>query len=228
MNIITFYKCSGVFIIMVALGFTISQIGISKIFNYPQILRSSTDVILDKFYEGGVRLKFFWLCFAVSSLMLIPLSAIFYEILNRSDTPYLIVGSAFGIASGIFYVLGLMRWIFLADSLSKEYTNKNISADKKETIEVVFKAFHIYCGNSIGETMGFICMGIWISITGISMLGGFIIPAVIGIGFIICGIGIAIGPSEWLGFKIANKINKLAMKILMVLLVIVSIRLIIL
>ena len=41
----------------------------------------------------------------------------------------------------------------------------------KETFEIIFKSFHIYCGNSIGEIMGFVCMGIWISITGISMIG---------------------------------------------------------
>ena len=31
MSIITFYKISGIFIILVTLGFTISQIGITKI-----------------------------------------------------------------------------------------------------------------------------------------------------------------------------------------------------
>jgi hypothetical protein len=226
MNIITFYRISGVFIIIVALGFTISQIGITKIFNYPQILRSSVDIILKRFYEGGVKLKFFWSCFALSSLMLIPMSAIFYKILNRNDTPYLMIGETFGIASGIFYVLGLMRWVFLADSLSKEYVNENTTPEKKETIEIIFKSFHIYCGNSIGETMGFLCMGIWISITGISMIGNSIFPQLVGGGFIICGIGIMLGPLEWLGFKFSNKINKLSMKMLMLLLVFIGIKLI--
>ena len=65
MNIITFYRISGVFIIIVALGFTVSQIGITKIFNYPQILRSPVDIILKRFYEGGVILKFFWILFCI-------------------------------------------------------------------------------------------------------------------------------------------------------------------
>jgi len=227
MNIIIFYKVVGVFIIIVALGFTISQVGITKTFNYPQILRSPIDVILQKFYDGGVLLKFFWTCFALSSLMLIPMSAIFYKILNRDDTPYLIIGTSFGIAAGIFYVIGLMRWVFLADDLSKKYIDENTSIRNKETYEMIFKAFHIYCGNSIGETMGFICMGVWISITGISIIGSLTFPPFIGIGFIVCGIGISVGPLEWLGLKYSNKINKLSMKILMCFLIYIGIRLIV-
>ncbi|GFZ32299.1 hypothetical protein CSC2_28250 [Clostridium zeae] len=226
MSIITFYKFSGAFIIMVALGFTISQIGVTKIFNYPQILRESSDIILNKFYEGGVKLKFFWSLFALSSLMLIPMSAIFYTILNKNDTPYLIIGETFGIASGIFYVLGLMRWVFLADRLSKEYINMNITTEKKEIIEIIFKSFHVYCGNSIGETLGFLCMGVWIIIVGISMSAHSIFPKLIGAGFITCGIGIMVAPLEWLGFKFTNKINKVSMKFLMLLLVFVGVRLI--
>ncbi|WP_175412951.1 DUF4386 family protein [Clostridium sp. AWRP] len=227
MNIITFYRISGVFIILVALGFTISQTGITKLFNYPQILRSPVDVILSKYYEGGAKLKFFWTCFALSSLMLIPMSAIFYKVLNRNDTPYLIIGAAFGIVSGVFYVLGLMRWTFLVDNLSSKYVNETDNTNMKETIGIIFQSFHLYCGNSIGETMGFLCMGIWISISGISMLGSKILTPFIGLGFIVCGIGIFLGPLEWVGVKFANKVNKLSMKILMLLLVYMGIKLII-
>lgn len=227
MNIITFYKFSGVFIILVALGFSISQIGITKIFNYPQILRSPVSIILEKYYKGGAKLKFFWTCFVLSSLMLIPMSAVFYKILNRNDTPYLIMGSALGIAAGIFYVLGLMRWLFLADDISEKYVDKNSTTETKSALEIVFQAFHIYCGNSIGETMGFLCMGIWISITGVAMIGSGIFYPLIGVGFIACGIGIMMAVFEWLGFKYVNKINKISMKVLMVLLIIVGIRLII-
>ena len=78
---------------------------------------------------------------------------------------------------------------------------------------MIFQAFHIYCGISIGETMGFICMGLWISITGISMICSAIFSSLTGIGFIICGMGIFVGPLEWLGFKFFNKINKLHSKI---------------
>lgn len=227
MSIIMFYKVSGVFIILVALGFTISQIGITKIFNYPQILRSPVEVILKKFYEGGRLLKFFWTCFVLSSLMLIPMAAMLYKILDRADTPYMIIGMSLGIAAGIFYVLGLMRWVFLADDLSKKYIDKNIDYKIKENYAMIFRAFHIYCGNSIGETMGFICMGIWITITGVSILGSELFSPLAGMGFIICGIGIFVGPLEWIGFKFFNKINKLSMKVLMCFLIYIGIRLII-
>lgn len=227
MSMMIFHKISGIFIILVALGFTVSQIGITKVFNYPQILRSPYDSIINKYHEGGHKLKFFWTCFALSSLMLVPLSSIFYKLLNTDNTPYLIIGSAFGIASGIFYVLGLMRWVFLADTLSNKYIDINDDPKLKKTIEIIFESFHVYCGNSIGESMGFLCMGIWLSITGIAMIGSTIIPSIVGIGYIVCGIGITSGPLEWLGINYCNKINKISMKLLMILLIFTGIKLII-
>lgn len=221
-----FYRFSGIFIIVVALGFIISQIGITKLFDYPRILRSPMDVVLSKYYYAGKKLKIFWFSFAVSSLMLVPMSVILYKILNKSNTPYMIVATAFGMAAGTFYVLGLMRWTLLASSLSKKYMSENVSDSDKNTILMIFEAFCIYAGNSIGETMGFICMGIWIAITGVVMLKSNLFNEVTAVLFIICGIGILLGPLEWVGIKIMNKVNKIAIKGLMLLLVYIAIILI--
>ena len=51
-----------------------------------------------------------------------------------------------------------------------------------------------------------ICMGIWSSILGVSMISSAIFSSLIGVGFIVCGIGISAGPLEWLGFKFSNKV----------------------
>lgn len=75
--------------------------------------------------------------------------------------------------------------------------------------------------------MGFLCMGIWISIVGVAILNSVILSWIIGVGFIVCGIGIAVGPLEWTGFKFANKINKISMKILMIFLICAGISLLI-
>jgi len=213
MNLITFYKLSGIFIFLVGIGFGVSNIGIAKLFNYPGILREPVDSILNKYQSCGKTLRFFWMLFALSSLMLIPVSTIFYRILNTNKTPYLIIGTSFGIAAAIFYCLGLMRWVFLADTLSKAYIKENTDSKTKDTIALIFNSFHIYSGNSIGETLGFLCMGLWICILGISMTYTSRFPAILGIIFIISGIGIICGPLEWVGFKLGNKINKLSMKI---------------
>lgn len=222
-----FQICSGIFIIIVALGFSVSQIGITKLFHYPQILRQPTEKILQEYNSQRKKIKTSWVIFSFSSLMLIALSAIFYKLLNSENTPYLIIGTFFGIATGIFYVLGLMRWVFLADNLSSKYMTKNISKQEKDTIVTVFEAFHVYCGNSIGETMGFFCMGIWIAIVGFAITDSSLLPWELGLGYIICGIGIAMGPLEWVGFKLANKINKISMKFLMVFLLISGVLLIV-
>lgn len=221
-----FQICSGVFILLVALGFTVSQIGISKLFGYPGILRQETRTVLQEYNRLRKKIRPFWALFAFSSVMLIGLAAVFYRLLNGAHTPYLIVGTFFGAAAGVFYVLGIMRWVLLADSLSSQYMSTDSSAQKKELVVTVFEAFHVYCGNSIGETMGFFCTGIWIAITGFAVMASSILPWELGLGFIITGIGVGVAPLEWAGIAISNRINKISMKIFMILLAVCGILLI--
>lgn len=212
-----FNLISGIIIIIVALGFGISNIGISKIFNYPMILREDCHTIFKKYREGGKKLRLFWMLFVLSTFSLIPLSALMSTIFKVS---YSNVTMSFGIAAGIFYVIGLMRWVFLNDYLSRHDSNE-------KDIEHIFYSLHIYLGNSIGETMGFLSMGIWIILTGCSIIQTNVINKIIGIIAIVAGVGIAMGPLEWIGFKKANKINKISMKILMICLILIGISLII-
>lgn len=215
MTDVFFQKCSGIFIILVAIGFTLSQIGITKFFDYPEILRQPAQKVLQAYYDKRGKIKPCWVIFSFSSLMLIAMSGIFYRLLNTNTTPYLIIGTFFGIAAGVFYVIGLMRWVFLADSLSSKYMAINTSEKEKDTLIIIFEAFHVYCGNSIGETMGFLCMGLWIIMVGFAITASTILPWEVGLLYIACGFGIGIAPMEWIGFKAANKINKISMKILM-------------
>lgn len=217
---------SGIFIILVAVGFAVSQMGITKLFHYPQILRQPTQKIFEDYNAQRKKIKIFWTMFSFCSLMLIALSGIFYQLLNGDNTPYLIIGSFFGIASGIFYVLGLMRWVMLADNLSSKYMMEDISKHEMESAIIIFEAFHIYCGNSIGETMGYFCMGVWIVTVGLAMTASTMFPWELGLGLIICGIGIGQAPLEWIGIKKANIINKYSMKVLMICLIISGVLLI--
>ncbi|MFW6676603.1 DUF4386 family protein [Lacrimispora sp. AGF001] len=215
MTNIVFQKSSGIFIIIVAIGFTLSQIGITKFFNYPEILRQPAQNVLRAYYDKKGKIKPCWVIFSLSSLMLTAISGIFYRLLNTNNTPYLIIGTFFGTAASIFYVIGLMRWVFLADTISSKYMTVNASEKEKDNLIIIFEAFHVYCGNSIGETMGFLCMGLWIIMVGFAITATTILPWEIGLLYIACGFGIGIAPMEWTGFKAANKINKISMKILM-------------
>lgn len=226
MTNIVFQKSSGIFIIIVAIGFALSQIGITKFFNYPEILRQPAQEVLQTYYDKRKKIQPCWVIFSLSSLMLIALSGVFYRLLNTKNTPYLIIGTFFGIAASIFYVIGLMRWVFLADNLSSKYMTINTSTEEKDTLVIIFEAFHVYCGNSIGETMGFLCMGLWITMVGFAITASTILPWEIGLLYIVCGFGIGIAPMEWIGFKAANKINKISMKILMACLIITGVFLI--
>ena len=228
MNLEIFYKFSGIVILLVALLFIISQIGISKLFNYPQILREDVESIFSKYRSGGSKLRVFWFIFVLGVLGIIPTSALIYKVLYIEQNNYLIIGAFFGIAASIFYVIGLMRWVFLADVLSKKYFENDQDASSRKVIKMIFECFNVYCGNSIGETIGFICTGIWLIVNGIAIISSTIIPPIIGGMYIAAGIFIMSGPLEWVGFKFANKINKIGMKLMAISLICTSISLLIL
>lgn len=67
---------SGIVIILVSIGFGISQTGIKKYFKYPQILRRPISEILNLYNLNRKKIRIYWTVFSFSSLMLIAVAGI--------------------------------------------------------------------------------------------------------------------------------------------------------
>lgn len=177
-------------------------------FEYPDILRESVEVILHKYHDGGLILKIYWAGMVLSSLLIIPIVMLLYRLTSHSNRSLSLVSAGIGLASALFHVLGFSRWLFSVDYLAAQYVGTgDLTSAQKDAIEVVFHALHLYLGVTIGETLGFVTMGVWAILTAVVLYQSGYIKRWLAVLSIGSGIGIAAGVLEWAEFPIAVEIN---------------------
>ncbi|MBL7700381.1 MAG: DUF4386 domain-containing protein [Chitinophagaceae bacterium] len=125
---------------------------LTKTFDYPDILREDTSVLLTKFHDGGSGLILTWFAFALSGLPLIPAFILLGRIL-RSRSSLVRVATTFGVVGLVVQMVGLLRWTFVVPILSDIFMNTNDTA-MKSAVVVTFKAVHQYGGVVLGEHIG--------------------------------------------------------------------------
>ncbi|MGO4373487.1 hypothetical protein AB4Z21_22520, partial [Paenibacillus sp. MCAF20] len=69
---------------------------------------------------------------------------------------------------------------------------------------------HLYLGVTVGETLGFVTMGVWAILMSVTLYQSGNIKNWVAILTIGCGIGILAGIFEWAGLSIAVEINAYA------------------
>ncbi|MFD0674400.1 DUF4386 domain-containing protein [Cohnella sp. GCM10027633] len=204
-------RITGVLLLIMPLLIAISWTGLAIRFEYPDILRQPVEVILQKYHDGGMTIKTYWIGMVVSSLLILPIVTLFYRLTSRTNRSMSLIAAGVGIASALFHVLGFSRWLFAVDYLASQYVSAgNSTVSQKETIELVFNALHMYLGVTVGETLGFITMGVWAVLTAITLYQSGYLPKWAAALAIAGGIGIAAGVLEWSGLSIAVEINAYA------------------
>lgn len=127
-------------------------------FEYPQILRQETAIILTKFYEGGSSLVFTWWTFAIVGLPLLGAYVSIGQKLERKIS-FVRFASVLGITGLIFQMIGLLRWTFVVPVLAQNYVLGN--AMVQEASKVAFQIVHQYGGVVLGEHLGPMFTIVW-------------------------------------------------------------------
>ena len=65
-------KTIGILLLTGAIALLIPYTMLTIIFEYPDILRQDTGIILTKFYQGGNSLIWTWFAFAITGIPLLP------------------------------------------------------------------------------------------------------------------------------------------------------------
>ena len=134
---------------------------LQKSFSYPDILRKPTGEILMRFSAGGSRLVGLWYAFTLTALLFIPLGVLLPRLLAGDNPAYFGITAVVGVLAGLLQALGLLRWPFLVPYLAKTYVQPRASAASRQTVEVVFQAFHQYLGVAVGEHLGYLFTALW-------------------------------------------------------------------
>ena len=201
---------TGLLLIVVPIAFNVTFFLLQKAFEYPDILRKPTDYVLRRFKEGAAPLRRLWYAFTLSAVLFTPVPILVQQVFQPDAPWFLVVGTALGVLAGVVQFLGLIRWPFLVPSLADMYTDSNSTPATRDSVAVVFQAFHRYAGVAIGEHLGYIFTSAWTILLCISMIAMDLVNPLFGWLGIIPAIGLLIGVFEETGFKAAGAINAIS------------------
>jgi hypothetical protein len=148
---------TGILLIIGALGILIPYTILTIIFDYPNILRLETGLILTKFNEGGAQLIWTWWAFAVLGLPLLPAMVLLGKELEDKFS-YVRWATSFGIIGLVVQMIGLLRWTFVVPILAENYVH---GSGNKDAILITFQVIHQYGGVVLGEHLGQLFSIIW-------------------------------------------------------------------
>ncbi len=158
-------------LILTPIAFNVFFTLLSVTFEYPDILREPTGYVLQHFDAGGSALVAIWYGFMLTAVLFVPLAVMVHKVLEREDTPYMAVATAFGVVAGVVQFLGLVRWPFLVPYLADVYLDPASSGAARESVAVVFEAFNQYAGVGVGENLGYLFTGLWTVLVALAMFG---------------------------------------------------------
>lgn len=159
-------KAIGWLLIAGAVGVLIPYTLLTMIFEYPDILRQDTSIILTKFQEGGNRLIWTWFAFALIGLPLIPAYIRIGQKLEDRST-LVRTATTIGVIGLIVQMIGLLRWTFVVPVLANSFVSATDEATKSAAI-MAFKTIHQFGGVILGEHLGQLFTITWTVLISIS------------------------------------------------------------
>jgi len=141
------------------IGVLIPYTILTIIFEYPDILRQDTGIILTKFYQGGSKLIFTWFAFALTGIPLIPAYVLIGQKLE-SRSALIRTATAIGVTGLIVQMIGLLRWTFVVPVLADNFVHAADESTKYAAI-ITFKVIHQFAGVLLGEHLGQLFTILW-------------------------------------------------------------------
>jgi len=205
----TLARLTGGLLIIIPVSFNVIFFMLQRAFSYPDILRRPTEEILRRFQAGGARLRGLWYAFAFTAVLFTPV-AVLVHLLFLAPPWFLAVGTVLGVLAGAMQFLGLIRWPFLVPALAEMYTDPQASQATRDSVAVVFQAFHRYAGVAIGEHLGYMFTSAWTLLVCAAIIQTGRVPAWLGWVGIVPALGVLVGVLEETGFKAAGMINAIS------------------
>jgi hypothetical protein len=188
-----------------AIAFNLPYANLTRIFEYPGILREPAGAVMTLFAERGAELILTWHGFALAGLLLVPFAvALAITPPRLAQRPALAIGAAIaGALAGLAQALGLWRWVFVVPELAGTYLNGATTEAGRIAAEQAFTVLNLYGGVAAGEHMGQLLTALFVALMSILQHGerrritaymGFVTAGAIAIGTTE-GLAIALGQS---------------------------------
>lgn len=133
-------------------GFT----ALSSIFNYPDVLKEPSGVVLDRFREHQSSVSMWFAILAVSAALFGPIAVGIGKL--RTDR-WMRLAVPVGIAAAVVQTIGLSRWPLLVPGFASDAASA--SATTAADAESHFHTANVILGTVIGETFGYLLTATW-------------------------------------------------------------------
>lgn len=189
---------SGILLIFGGILATTGFVLLEKYFGYPEIIRETPQIILEKLYETRHIVPYlYYINVGGAGICVFFVSLLLRKIFQLAgDDTWSYLGKYCGMVMGICLYAGIIRYTFLFPLLAQFRIEGNYDP---EIIDLVFEAFNTYIGNTIAEHVQFTFMFFWVLFFSLAILKTRIINKWIAIFGIILSIIIFYGNLEFFG-----------------------------
>lgn len=193
MNDSTFRKLTGFMFILSPLWLFVNLAVLAQVSNFPDIQAKGTDEFLTTVYQAGTKGIIVWYIAIVSGILYTAATVMFHRVLEPERIPWMGVVTTIGIGAWLIQLIGMVRWIFVFPYLANEWVAAAGDPQKRQMVEIVYKAFTNYTGFALGQTIGIHLTAIWAILAGIAILKSPLFKPWLGYVGILIGIGQIIG-----------------------------------
>ncbi|MFN8349310.1 MAG: DUF4386 domain-containing protein [Spirosomataceae bacterium] len=179
-------KIIGILLIIGALALFVPYTLLTITFDYPNILREDTGVILTRFHAGGSSLIWTWFAFALVGLPLLGAYVLLGQQLEKKVW-FVRLATIVGAIGLVVQMIGLLRWTFVVPVLANNFVNGNEMM--KAASKVAFQVVHQYGGVVLGEHLGQLFTIFWTILMSIAFQKLKLFPKwLLGMGYVASGI----------------------------------------
>ena len=129
---------------------------LGDVFNYPDVLKEPSRVVLERFHEHQGRVSFWFAVLALSAALFAPIAIGVGKL--RSDR-YMRLAVPIGIGAAAVQAIGLSRWPLLVPGFANDAVSANPAA--AATAADHFDAANTILGTALGETLGYLLTAAW-------------------------------------------------------------------
>jgi hypothetical protein len=152
---------------------------LSSTFDWPDILREPTDVVLPAFAAGGTSLVWTWFATAWTyAILLVPI-LLLPTVLGRRGDPVLRVATYVGATSVVLSLIGFLRWVFVVPPLADSYVSGD--AVTRAAVDAAWTAQHQFGGALLGEHLGQLLAVAWSVAISVAILRTRVLPRWLGV-----------------------------------------------
>jgi hypothetical protein len=192
-------------------------------FSYPDILRMDTAYILQTYQASGTFLPLLWYGMTLGSVLLMITALFLKQGLSGFQVKQQHLITWLGVLAGLFNTLGFIRWVFLVPALAAAYADPAASQATKEAVVVIFDAFHLYLGFSVGEHLGFMFLAFWGISLSVALYQTNYFPKWLSFLGVVSSTGTFMGILEGMGWTWAADVVAISSSLLIVWIIILGI-----